>query len=252
MPTCPSRSSRPNAAWLELALIEDLLLDAAAPARPGRAPERRCSRQPARRARPLRDRKGCAPGCSTSPAGAHPPHPPPSASTSPRRWPSGTALRLAFQRLQALSAPPQRPQQQNQEPNAAQAGSSVPAHTRSGLASSHPKRAAHTSPSTRPNALLPQQPQLPALPAHKLPNGPVRARDNTVLVRRRGRWRRWVLGRFGRVAMLGALDGVVGHLALDDARVGAEPAWREQLGEESRRSRAHGLSAMRRGGKARV
>ena len=42
----------------------------------------------------------------------------------------------------------------------------------------------------------------------------------------------WLLGRLGRVSVLGALHKVVGHLPFDDARVRAEAPRREQLVEQ--------------------
>jgi hypothetical protein len=59
-------------------------------------------------------------------------------------------------------------------------------------------------------------------------------------------------GRFRRVAVLGALDRVVGHLAFDDARVGAQAAGWEDLEEEFLRGLAVGVTECRGGKSPRV
>ena len=59
-------------------------------------------------------------------------------------------------------------------------------------------------------------------------------------------------GRLRRVAVLGALDRVVGHLAFDDARVGAQAAGWEELEEEFLRGLVVCVSECRGGKSPRV
>ena len=56
------------------------------------------------------------------------------------------------------------------------------------------------------------------------------------------------LGWLGRVAVLGSLDGPVGHLALDDARIGPQPT-RSERGREDLGDRVLMGGSDRQGGK---